>query len=123
LPFLKQPVATITGERDLEATLRFLESGLSRLGFAVERSEPDGVVVRCLSLCFNMVVCRCWSDKLLFEVTDTGIGNTTIGVYALPSLFRLGVRRGERVVRPGEVIAALQHLRHTQEGLGGVAQQ
>jgi hypothetical protein len=26
-------------------------------------------------------------------------------------------------VRPGEVIAALQHLRHTQEGLGGVAQQ
>jgi hypothetical protein len=70
-----------------------------------------------------MVVWRCWSDKLLFEVTDTGIGNTTIGVYALPSLFRLGVRRGERVVRPGEVIAALQHLRHTQEGLGGVAQQ
>jgi len=66
---------------------------------------------------------RCWSDKLLLEVTDSGMGNTTVRVYALPNWFRLRVRPGERVVTPGEVIAALQALRHTQEGLCGVAQQ
>ncbi len=90
------------------ATIRNLE----RLQLPVEeKNEQDGtIVVRCLSRANDIVLWRCWSDKLLIRLTESADQRTSIRVVAIPNLFRSSVRKQEREVKPYRL---LEELRRT----------
>ena len=108
--FLKEAVAAFSDPRPHGEAFRSLLHSLRNLGLQIEREDSAAgeIVARCLSLCFNMGLWRCWSDKLLLEVRDAGDDGSAIGVYALPNLTRWRVRKGEQVHELGQLVSALR---------------
>ena len=86
-----------------------LVAKLRALRIQVEREEPANgeVVARCLTLSTNMILWRCWSDKLLFKVTPSGGNTTRLDVYAIPNLFRIRARKDEIVIDVRELMSQL----------------
>jgi len=108
VPFLKELLATITYQLPPAELHAFLKGQLQRLGLEIETESVDRgeIVARCLSLCFNMGLWRCWSDRILLRVRPRDTGSS-VQVYALPNLLRSRVSKSERLVNLSEVVAAL----------------
>jgi hypothetical protein len=106
---LKQPVSTITYQFNFDATFKGLISRLRELQIDVLQSDEDKgeIVARCLSSAMNMIVWRCWSDKILFELKKEGPDKTRVDISALPNLFRIKVRKNERVVDLDKLVSQL----------------
>lgn len=97
---LREHVSTFTFPLDRAGTYALLLSKLRSLGLdVVDASEERGeITFRCLAMPFNMVLWRCWSDKVLLQVRTPERARTQVGMYAIPNLLRIWVRRGEEVV-------------------------
>jgi hypothetical protein len=95
--FLKEKIHSGTCRSDRTAAFGALVSKLRDLHLHIEREEAakGEIVVRCLSLPINWGLWRCWSDRILFEVRDTGDGRAEVSVYAIPNLFRISAATGE----------------------------
>lgn len=109
MAWLTQPVAEVTYKGDRPTTQALLLSTLERLGVpAQELPTHAGLVARCLTLCANFGLWRCWSDALEFHLEDLPERTTRVTITAVPNLFRLRVKRGERVTDVGALLSALQ---------------
>lgn len=110
--WLTQPVATVPCQGDPSTVIRGLVSRLQERGLSIEKHDPEKgeVIARCLTLCANWGLWRCWSDRLRFTVTGGGGRRTILEISALPNLFRLGLREGESACDVTKLIAACGSL-------------
>ncbi len=95
--FLKEKIHSSACRSDQASAFASLVSKLKDLDLHIEKEElaKAEVVVGCLGLPINWFLRRCWSDKILFEVRDTGEGKAVINIYAIPNLFRIGASSDE----------------------------
>jgi hypothetical protein len=56
----------------------------------------------------NLVLWRCWSERLEITLHEIGPTKTGVTINAVPSLFRTSVRAGERVT---DLVALVSSLR------------
>jgi len=87
-------------------------------GYAIVSKDRDkGVIVfRYLALAMNMVLWRCWSDKMMIRTTTDSPNTTRVDVYAIPNMFRVKVRKNERVQKMGELLNRLRTPLSTLSG-------
>ena len=108
MAWLTQPVAEVTYEGDRPTTQALLLSVLARLGVPAEELPTQaGLVARCLTLCTNFGLWRCWSDALEFRLEELPQNGTRVTIAAIPNLLRLGVKPGEHVTDLGALLSAL----------------
>ena len=109
MAWLTHPIAEVTYEGDRPSTQALLLSVLARFGVPAEELPTHaGLVARCLTLCMNLGLWRCWSDALEFRLEELPQSATRVTIVAIPNLLRPGVRSGERVTDLGALLAALQ---------------
>lgn len=96
--FLKQPVGRITCVSDYSSTYDKLLGKLKEMNFGVESQNKNKgqILILCLSILFNMILWKCWGDKLLFEVKCIEENRTTIDIFAIPNLFRTRAKKAEK---------------------------
>ena len=106
---LNEHLGTIAYDGDRSAAFAAVSGKLRTSGITIlEEDENAGrIVARCLSRLSNLMVWRCWSDKLLvqFENADR---TANIRVYAIPNLFRFGVKKGDREINPSSLLAEIR---------------
>jgi hypothetical protein len=109
MAWLIQPVADITYRLDRQAAEARVLSTFARLGIATElhQTTPE-ITARCLSLCMNLGLWRCWSERLEISFRNIGPTETRVTINAVPAHSRTGVRTGERVTDLRQLITALQ---------------
>jgi hypothetical protein len=61
------------------------------------------VVIRCLTDLLNLGLWRCWGDKILLKRTSLGQRRTEVKALGIPSWFRLGIKKGEKVYSKEEL--------------------
>ncbi len=109
MAWLREPVATVTVERDTTGTVRLLLDKLGDLGVPSEvLSDPPRVVGKCLTLAANWVLWQCWADRLEFELETVDAAHTRVRVWAIPNLLLTRPDRQHVRVDVGEVLSALQ---------------
>lgn len=110
MPFLKERIATIEYQRDFASTFALLIAKLAELDLSVESAsrETDKIVASCPSLCFNLMLWRCWSDSLLLTIERAPAGKTKVHLHALPNLLKWRIKKGEKLVDVSHVVSALQ---------------
>ena len=97
---LREPIGTIVFASDYYTAYEKLLNKLQEMHFEVQtQNKSKGkIVVFCLSNLFNMILWRCWSDKLIFNVYSVDENRTEVNIYAVPNLFRIKVKKGEKLV-------------------------
>ena len=75
-----------------------LLSKLAESNIAVDKKDMNHgeIVVRCLTLSANLVLWRCWADRLVFNVKELDSANTEVTIYSIPNLFRLHLKPNEK---------------------------
>jgi hypothetical protein len=108
---LKQPLGTIKYERDSAEVFAGLLSRLDALGLSVQRVDRSKgeIVAACVGKCFDMILWRCYSDRLLLEIIETGRRETTVEVSALPN-FLMRVPKSDESRDLSSVVAALRAM-------------
>ena len=112
--WLKQPYMTRAYNSDVQATeARFL-SGLEGLGIQAQSNRgPDGtvsIVAHCLTVCLDMWLWRCWSDRVEIDLRAVSPAGTLVTVAAIPNLRRTGLRAGERLMDRATLLGAFQPM-------------
>lgn len=107
---LKEAVHEATVHKNCAETFASLCSKLTELRIPIEeKDEASGeIVARCLTNAVNMGFWRCWSDSLLFQISEIGETETRVNVYALPNLLRSSVGRNERIVEVKELVSEVR---------------
>ena len=104
---LIHPVGEFSYSLDREAAQARVVSTLAKVGIATERhqSAPE-IIAHCLSLCMNMGLWRCWSERLEITFQEIGPAETRVTINAVPAL-RRRARRGEHVT---DLVALVSQL-------------
>jgi len=103
-----QPVAEFSYPQDRNASRARVLATLAKAGIATEeRQAAPEIIARCLSLCMNMGLWRCWSERLEITLQEIGPTETRVTINAVPA-FRSGVRRGEQVTDLVALVSQLQ---------------
>lgn len=87
---IRERIQRVACRSDSAVVFAGLVSKLRALNLPIVSMDQakDEVVVRCLSLLANVILWRCWSDKLLFKIWQGEAGKTVVEVFALPTLTR-----------------------------------
>ena len=101
-------VGVITFHSDLASTLASLAARLKELGIPVADRGSGELLARCITLPLNMIVWRCWSEKLIFRAKKFTEDETRVEVYAIPNFFRLGVPKNEAVIDIHKLLSQLR---------------
>jgi hypothetical protein len=107
--WLIQPVGEITYRLDRHAARARVQLTLAEHGLATElhQTAPE-LTARCVSLCLNLGLWRCWSERLEVTFRDVGPAETRVTINAVPSWSRTGARAGEQVTDLGKLLSALK---------------
>src|SRR5689334_1734577 len=97
MPLLEETIATIVYPGSREWTAELLRAKLGELGITVESRTPTHLTAKCLALCANYVLWRCWSNRLELRLEESAPQRTTVTIVAVPDLFRFRTYDGERV--------------------------
>jgi hypothetical protein len=109
MAWLVQPVARLTYPLDRQGTQALVISTLTKQGIAVQQNEsPPEIVASCLTLCMNLGLWRCWSERLEFTLGKLGPTDTSVTINAIPALLRLGVQAREHVIDLDALVWALR---------------
>ena len=109
MAWLGQRVASFTYPLDRQAAQARVLSTLRKAGIAAEqRQTAPEIIAQCLTLCMNLGLWRCWSERLEFAFQEVGPTQTSVTIKAVPALLRSGVRTGERVTDLGALVSAIQ---------------
>jgi len=108
--FLRQPISTIPFKSDHNSTYETLLEKLQEMGLEVVRKNKitGEIVIRCLSILFNMVFWKSYGDKLLFQVKETGKNETKVEIFGIPNLFKIKVRKGEKLEDLDKLVTQLR---------------
>lgn len=79
--------------------LEELIKGLRDRGFEVEKSEQDQFrfSFKCLIELINFGAWRCWAERVIVDCKELEENKTYISVFAVPSWFRISVKKTEKV--------------------------
>lgn len=101
MAWIEEQIGTVSYPGDRSTAFAAIIRKLERLKLPIEqKNEQEGtIVVRCLSRAMDVVLWRCWSDKLHIRLTERDDGRTDVRLAAIPNLFRLSVRKDEREVK------------------------
>jgi hypothetical protein len=94
---------------DYARTFRSLLLKLSELQIGVEKEDTDKgtITARCLIGPINMVLWRCWNDRIVFEIKRIDAANTRVRVFTVPNLFRFKVEKNERPIELNDLVSQL----------------
>ena len=108
--FLRECVGTITVPSDYNTVYDKLLRKLEEMHFEVEMQNKNKgrIVIICLSNFFNMIMWKCWSEKLIFKLKETEKNRTRIDIIQVPNLFRIRVKKGEKLVDLDNLVSLLQ---------------
>lgn len=109
---LTDAVAIFHYEQEGDSVFAQVVARVNALGIEIHSCDPvkRKIVVRCLSKILDMLVWRCWSDRLVIQVRQLGPGRSTLEMSALPNLFRYKVGRGERLCDIEALVAELRNM-------------
>ena len=79
----------------------------SKIDVAREDKDRGEIVARCLTCPVNVILWRCWSDKLVFEVKQIDTATTQVRIYAAPNLFRFRASKHEKTFELRELVSRL----------------
>jgi hypothetical protein len=87
-------------------------------GYAIVSKDRDKgvIVIRYLALAMNMLLWRCWSDKVMIRTTTDSPNKTRVDVYAIPNMFRVKVGKNEGEQKMGELLDRLRGPLSTPSG-------
>jgi hypothetical protein len=87
---LKEQLGTIKCAHDPITTYDLLLRTLHDLPLPIERADQSkGVIlVACFSLLLNIGFWRCWSDRVLLEIKEDGLSESSVKAYGIPNLLR-----------------------------------
>jgi hypothetical protein len=107
--WLRELVHSGTLHSDYTATFASLLSKLAELKIDVAREDKrrGEIVARCLTCPVNVLLWRCWSDKLVLEVKRIDAAKTQLNIYAVPNLFRYRTYRDEGTIKLRELVSQL----------------
>jgi hypothetical protein len=110
MAILKELVGSIPFAADRDSTFAGLLSAIQGLDLKVHEADKNKgqVVVQCLSQICNLLLWRCWSDKLVFEVRTDEEGDATVNVYAVPNLLRISVAKNEKLTDVSGIITTIR---------------
>jgi hypothetical protein len=110
VPWLKERIALITCHSSYDEACRRVAATLTGLGLAVEgRGGTSGdFSVPCLALTTNLILWRCWADRLHLQIRRVGDEVTTVTVHMIPNLWRTGLKSGEEPSDVGRIVASLR---------------
>lgn len=105
---LRQPIYEGTYLADRTSLFSALVGTLAKLGLKIEHQDEDAgeIVVECLTVALNLILWRCWGDKILFELVQTAEKITRLTAYAIPNLF-IVIDPREHVVDVRDILAKL----------------
>ena len=108
--FLKQPIQSITYPLSYIQSFNMLVEKLHILNIEIKKKDKNKgiLLVRCLSLAFNMILWRCYSDKMLFEIKSIKDDVTRIDISLIPNLFRIKVKKNEKLADINQIISFLK---------------
>lgn len=97
---------------DLDTTFQTVLSKLAQMGLDVAHTDQNSghIVVKYLTLLVDMLLYRCYSDRVLIEVRQLKPGECLVKVFALPAWNRVGLKRGETLREPAPLWYALERL-------------
>lgn len=106
---LRKLVHRATIHRDYATTFASLLSKLAGLKIDVASEDKDRgeVVARCLTCPVNLILWRCWSDKLIFEVKRIDAAKTQVKMYAVPNLFRYKTYKNEETFEMRRLVSQI----------------
>ena len=106
---LRESTYRTTLHKNYATTFASLRSKLAELHIGIEKEDVNKgeIVAQCLTACFNMVLWRCWSDRLIFEVKALGATKTQVTIYTVPNLFRLKVEKNEETIELNKLVSQL----------------
>jgi hypothetical protein len=112
MALLKEHIGTLTYPGDRATAFVAVMRKLERLQLPVEKkNERDGtILVRCLARPLDLLLWRCWSDKVLIQLTEDGERRTSIRLDAIPNLFRVRTGKHESEIK---LDGLLEELRRT----------
>ena len=107
--FLEEVVHRATSECDRATTFSSLVEGLKELNVHIETENPrtGEIVTRCLTRFVTLFFWRCWSDKLIFAVTEHHPTGSRITISAVPNLLRFRIAGGERPIELSQLLSRL----------------
>jgi hypothetical protein len=110
---LKESIESITYQDKYENVYEDILSKINKLGIVVEKHDKHNgiIIVRWIAKIVNMLFWQCYSDKLLLEIKEVDKNRTRVDISAIPNLFRIKVKKGEKASDPHELISYLQGLR------------
>jgi len=77
-------------------TSLLLKLGESDIDVDKQDMNHGEIVARCLTLAANLVLWRCWSDKLVFNMKELDGAKTEVTIYSIPNLFRLNLKPNQK---------------------------
>lgn len=107
---LREPVDTIVYPLDYNRAFDALLSKLEELRINIEKQDRAGgqIVARCLCEVMNLILWRCWGDKLLFRIWETESNRTQVDIFVIPNLFRIRLRKGEKLIDLNKIVSQLK---------------
>jgi hypothetical protein len=105
---LRELVGTIDYPQSAEASFAAVLATLERLDLFVLETDREARMIRvkCLLDVMNILVWRCWGDKVLIKLVQTDQSKTRISLYGIPNLFRIRTFPPERATTKNEFMAA-----------------
>jgi hypothetical protein len=79
----------------------------SNIGIDKQDVNHGEIVARCLTLSANLVLWRCWNDRLLFNMKELDAANTEVTIYSIPNLFRLNLKPDEKTTDLTKLVSEL----------------
>lgn len=119
MSILREPIDTITYRNKYEETYEDLMSKLNELHIEIGRHDKKKgeIVVRFLAKIFDMLIWQCWSDKLIFEIKEVDENRTKVSIFAVPNLFRIKIKKGEKVADPHKLVSQLKLIGQRGKGI------
>jgi hypothetical protein len=107
--WLRELVHSATLHCDNATAFASLVSKLAEAKIDVAREDKDRgeIVAQCLTYPVNVILWRCWSDKLIFELKQIDTATTQVKIYAVPNLFRYRASKHEKTFELRELVSQL----------------
>jgi hypothetical protein len=117
MSILKEPIDTIIFHFRYDETYEKLLSKLFELSIEIEKYDKiEGkIVIKFLASIFNMLIWKCWSDRLVFEIEEVHENKTKVSIFAIPNLFRFKIKYGEKLEDPKNLVSQLRMIGQTEQ--------
>jgi hypothetical protein len=112
MTLIKEPIDRITINQPPALIFDKISTALSESDFKIlEKNDSERLItIRCIVELFNMLLWQSWGDKLQLQCMADDKNQTEIRVYGVPNLFRLKIKKDEKVYKKAEIAGELRKL-------------